>query len=264
MGTMVGSKASGIGVAPGAKWISAKGCKDKNCKTYGLTKAAEWMVCPYADNLPPRCDLGADIINNSWGGTHGFDPFFALQVRAFLEADIVPIFSSGNSGPLCGTTGSPGDQILTLSVGATDSRDALADFSARGPGPRASGFDRLKPNVVAPGVAIRSAYSTRGGLLNNRFAAISGTSMAAPAVAGVAALVRSVNPALRVEDIYRLLEDTAVRSTITAPAPSRLGTNSCDGVHWVDFPNYHYGYGRVDALAAVRAAQRRLRTSGGA
>jgi hypothetical protein len=77
----------------------------------------------------------------------------------------------GNAGPGCRTANSPGDQPGVISVGATDSSSAVASFSSHGPSAVAL---RIKPEVSAPGVNIRSA-SHRGDELT---AILSGTSMA--------------------------------------------------------------------------------------
>jgi subtilisin family serine protease len=81
IGTIAGSKVSGIGVAPGVRWIAAKGCKSSVCIAYGLgkfsnimkVKSAEWVVCPTKlDGTDPDCTKGADIVSNSWGVSNNF------------------------------------------------------------------------------------------------------------------------------------------------------------------------------------------------
>jgi subtilisin family serine protease len=82
MGTIAGSEASGVGVAPSAKWIAAKGCSTSSCSTFSLTKSAEWVgmmstpppshpaACPTrVDGTNPDCSKVPDVVNNSWGGS---------------------------------------------------------------------------------------------------------------------------------------------------------------------------------------------------
>jgi subtilisin family serine protease len=97
---------------------------------------------------------------------------------------------------------------------------------------------RLKPDVSAPGVGIRS--SLRGGAYGNK----SGTSMAGPHVAGLAALLISARPELA-GDI------DALEAAITSSALPLTTSQGCGGDSSNDVPNHTFGYGRVDALAAV-------------
>ena len=151
MGTMVGDDGdpgtNQIGVAPHAKWILAKGC----CLDTALISSGQWILAPTDLNgQNPRPDLRPDIVNNSWGGGSG-DPFFQPEVQAWIAAGIFPAFSNGNSGPACGTAGSPGDLPETYAAGAFDQNGNIAGFSSRGP----SAFGGIiKPNIAAPGVNV--------------------------------------------------------------------------------------------------------------
>jgi len=100
---------------------------------------------------------------------------------------------------------------------------------------------RLKPNVSAPGVGVRSVI--RGGT----FASFNGTSMAGPHVAGLVGLIISANPALagNVDVIEDIIEATAAPKT---------WDQDCGEYAGADVPNAVFGYGRVDALAAVKRA----------
>jgi subtilisin family serine protease len=103
------------------------------------------------------------------------------------------------------------------------------------------GSNRLKPNVSAPGVNVRSSVPGGGYELK------SGTSMAGPHVAGLVALMISANPDLagQVDTIEQIIEQTAVPKTTE---------QNCGDIPGTQVPNNTYGYGRVDALAAVEAA----------
>ncbi len=186
MGTIVGGDGPGpftpdIGVAPGARWIAAKGCEDFGCTESSLLAAGQFMLAPTdlaGENPDPA--KRPDIVSNSWGGGPG-DGFYEDIVTAWRAAGILPVFSSGNPGPACGDGGSPGDYAGAISVGATDIDDVIADFSGRGP----SVYGKVNPNVSAPGVDVTSSVPGGG------YESYSGTSMAAPHVAGTLALMLS-------------------------------------------------------------------------
>src|SRR5699024_7710558 len=132
--------------------------------------------------------------------------------------------NSGGSGSVV----SPANYPESFATGATDIRDKVADFSLRGPSP----YDKIKPDISAPGQVIRS--SIPGG----DYAENSGTSMAGPVVSGVAALLRSVDHSLSVEEMEDILTSSAVPLT---------------DEKYEESPNDGYGYGLVDALNAVLA-----------
>jgi len=236
IGTMVGGSAQGapIGVAPGARVIVAKAMgADGGGLGSNLLAAAQWMLDP--DGNPATNDFPA-AIDNSWTADDANDTWFDQVVRTWLAAGIVPVFAAGNSGPAPSTIGSPGSYPSSLAVAAVDDTRTVASFSARGPvvwqdadatGP-AAGTVLAKPDLSAPGVGIVSTVGTG-------YLSYSGTSMAAPHVAGVAALVKQANPGLSAEQIEQLLRQTA----------TDLGPPGQD-------PDY--GAGLVNALAAVSAA----------
>ncbi|KAF0692290.1 hypothetical protein As57867_016564, partial [Aphanomyces stellatus] len=165
IGTMVG--ANGIGVAPEAQWISCMGLKGKSGSTANLLKCAQFMLCPTkTDGTDADCKKGVDVVNNSWGRpTSVYDPYFETSIAAWKAANITPIFSNGNSGPVCKSTGIPGGYTTVISVGAIGSGEndptALAYFSSKG---SATSVDPLtgqtvtlvKPDVSAPGYWTRS------------------------------------------------------------------------------------------------------------
>ncbi|MYT26329.1 S8 family serine peptidase, partial [Streptomyces sp. SID7760] len=203
MGTMVGDDggANKIGVAPGARWIAAKGCETNSCSEASLLAAGQWIVAPTdLSGHNPRPDLAPHVVNNSWGSaTH--DDWYQQIVDTWRAAGIFPAFSNGNSGPGCATSGSPGDYANSYSSGAFDINGAIASFSSRGAGP--GGI--VKPNIAAPGVNVRS--SVPGGT----YEAFSGTSMASPHTAATVALLWSAAPALEgdVAQTEQLLNGTA-------------------------------------------------------
>jgi subtilisin family serine protease len=239
MGTMVGDDGAGnqIGVAPGARWIAAKGCESNQCSDFALLSSGQWVMAPTkTDGSMPRPDLRANVVNNSWGGGSG-DPFYQSTVQAWVAAGIFPQFAAGNSGPSCGSANSPGDYPESYAAGAYNISNAIASFSSRGP----SAFGGIiKPNISAPGVGVRSSVPPSG------YSSFSGTSMASPHVAGVVALLWSTNgaPALKgdIAGTRAILDSTAVDvSNLTCGGTS--GNNNV------------WGEGRLDAFAAVTKAK---------
>jgi subtilisin family serine protease len=244
MGTLVGAgnAAAGrpaVGVAPGARWITAKGCGTFLCEEADLIAAAQWMLAPTAlDGTRPRPDLRPLIVSNSWAGAGG-DPWYAGYTAAWRAAGIFPVFAAGNAGTFlqgCGSIAAPGDYADVVGVGATDRSDTITSFSLLGP----TIDGRIKPDFSAPGGSIVSAWSSGAD-----YRTLSGTSMATPHVAGVVALLWSANPALigDYDATYAILRESARRLTDTRCGDSVFG------------PNNVYGHGRVDAFAAVTRAR---------
>ncbi len=249
MGTIVGSEGSNqIGVAPAACWIGVRNMDEGNGTLFSYIEGFEWFMAPTdISGQNPDPTLAPHVINNSWYCSVGegcnesnFDVLREVvdNVRA---AGIVVVVSAGNSGPECASvTGPPGFFESSFSIGATNQQDSIAGFSSRGP-VTIDGSMRLKPDVSAPGTGVNSCVP--GGSYGTK----SGTSMAAPHVSGVVALMISANPQLagQVDEIETILEQTA----------DFLYTDQvCNDLTGGDIPNFTYGYGRVNALRAVQAA----------
>lgn len=236
-GTIAGDGGPGnrIGVAPGARWIAAKGCAVTDCPDDVLLKAMQWMLAPTdATGANPRADLRPQVINNSWGSNSGTRAVYRRLVQAWAAAGILPVFASGNSGPGCSSVNAPGSYPEAYAVGAYDSTGTIAQFSSRGTSPV---DDSTKPDISAPGVAVRSARPGGGyGLAN-------GTSMATPHVTGSVALVLSAAPGLtgQLGDLRDVLGGSA-RDADDPTCGGPPGNNNT------------YGEGRLDAYAAVAAA----------
>ncbi|WP_141784535.1 cell wall-binding repeat-containing protein [Ornithinicoccus hortensis] len=232
-GTMVGDDGSGnqIGVAPGAKWIAAAGCCPDD---EALISSMEWMLAPTpVGGGEGDTDMRPHIVNNSWGTTApSNDPFGEEIQEAWAAEGIFGVWSNGNNGPECNTSGSPGSRTINYSVGAYDVNNTIGDFSSRGPGQDGE----IKPNISAPGVNVRSSVPGDG------YANFNGTSMAAPHVSGAIALLWSSNPDLvgDIEATTELLNTTAIDT-----ADDQCGGTAED--------NPVYGEGRLDALALVEA-----------
>jgi subtilisin family serine protease len=250
MGTMIGHDGvNEIGVAPQAKWCACRNMERGNGSPFTYLECFQWFLAPTDLNgQNPDPTKAPHVINNSWfcsqgEGCNPSNTFVMEQaVNNLRLAGTVVVVSAGNSGSSCGSVANPpGYFENSFSVGATDINDTIAGFSSRGP-VTVDGSGRLKPNVSAPGVSVRSAVRFGG------YASFSGTSMAGPHVAGLVALVISANPDLagQVELIEDIIEQTAVPLFIN---------QECGGINAAtQTPNNTYGYGRVDALAAVEEA----------
>lgn len=233
-GTMVGSDGgeNQIGVAPGAKWIAANGCCPSDA---ALIESGQWMLAPTdleGNNADPT--KAPHIVNNSWGTTIPSDePFMEEIFEDWYAAGIFGVFANGNNGPGCNTSGSPGSRTINYSVGNYTSSHTIASSSSRGPGQDGE----VKPNISAPGTAVRSSVPGNG------YDSYTGTSMASPHVAGAVALVWSAAPALvgDIEGTRALLDSTAVDTEDL----------QCGGTA---AKNNVFGEGRLDALALIEAA----------
>ena len=228
----------------------------------GSTSAA--CIC---EGIQWAVDHGCDVFSLSFGGhiSVADKVLYRFTCENVLNAGVIGSISAGNSGndlnnwPVPDNVNFPGgcpppymDPVqqgnagglsCSVCVGAVDYNDVAADISSMGPVtwantrygdyPYTAGsstqFGLIRPDVCAPGVDIISAdYSSISG-----YSILSGTSMAAPCVAGCMALMLSKNPELTPADICRILEETA--------EPLAQGKSNL------------YGYGRVDVLAAVNA-----------
>lgn len=251
LGISVGDDGQGnqIGVAPGSQWIACRNMERGYGSPATYLTGFEWFLAPTDLNgHHPRPDLAPHVINNSWGCpvmegcTIENWGILETAVENLRAAGVVVVVSAGNDGPECGSVNDPAAIFPgSFSVGATNFLDTLAKFSSRGP-VTVDGSGRLKPDVVAPGVFVRSARR------NNDFMAASGTSAAAPFVAGAVALIIQANPELAGE--VALIEQILRETTVPA-----FDTVSCGGYTAADIPNPMMGYGRIDVLAAVERAR---------
>ncbi|MCK2216674.1 S8 family serine peptidase [Actinomadura sp. ATCC 31491] len=213
-GTHVASTVAGAkGVAPGAKLLDGRVL---DADGYGLSS---WII----DGMEwAAVEQHADIVNLSLGSPEPGGPLTDAVSRLSAAHGTLFVVAAGNDGcDRC--VGGPGDAPEALTVGAVDGEDRPAGFSSRGP---AGPDDAVKPDVTAPGVDITAAR-TGGGEIT-----MSGTSMAAPHVAGAAALLRQARPGLTAAELKSLLMASAVPGG-GVPADTQ-------------------GAGRIDVAAALR------------
>ncbi|MFD6756538.1 S8 family serine peptidase [Micromonospora gifhornensis] len=210
------------GVAPGARLLVGK-VLDDNGSGYDsdVIEGMEWAA-----------HSGAKVINMSLGGeaTDGTDPTSQALNDLSAQTGALFVVAAGNAGE-ARTVGSPGAATAALTVGAVDRADELAWFSSRGP---RVGDNGLKPEITAPGVGIvaaRSAGTGMGTPVGEAYTTASGTSMAAPHVAGAAAILAQQHPGWNAGK----LKDALVSTTTANP---RLTV-------------FEQGGGRVDVARAL-------------
>jgi subtilisin family serine protease len=247
-GTAVGTDGgdNSIGMAPGARWIGCRNMDRGDGTPARYTECFQFLLAPTDSNgQNPRPDLGADVISNSWGCPPSEGCTDPNVLRAVIEntraAGIFISVAAGNGGSACSTLGEvPASYEASFSVGAVSVADTIASFSSRGP-VTADGSNRMKPDIVAPGVSIRSSVPGDG------YSRFSGTSMATPHVSGAVALLWSAAPWLagHVPETEQLLRATAVPLT---------SDQQCGGIPGTAVPNPVFGWGRLDIFAAVSTA----------
>ncbi|MFN2471892.1 MAG: S8 family serine peptidase [Gaiellaceae bacterium] len=230
------------GVAPGAAIVAVK-VLDKNQKgsSSDVIAGIEWVEKNIdADSI--------DIVNLSLqaGSPCAGKDSLTDAVNRIAARGVLVTVAAGNSGPGFCTIGSPALAAGALTVGAmADTGEGgfrLASFSSRGP----TYDNRVKPDLVAPGVNIKSTCMPPAGpcIPTDPYSVRSGTSMAAPFAAGVGALMLDANVGLTGQQLKGLLMATALdwgRGADNADPTSRGA-------------DVDYGAGRLDAYAAIAAA----------
>ncbi|MFC4008045.1 S8 family serine peptidase [Nonomuraea purpurea] len=208
------------GAAPDAQLLDGRVCESGFCTYSAVLAGMQWAA-----------DQGARVVNLSLGGQDepGLDPLEEAVQRLSESHGTLFVVAAGNSGAERSVS-SPASADAALAVGAVDRTDRLADFSSKGPRVGDSG---LKPEITAPGVEITAARSNDSAG-SGPYVAMSGTSMAAPHVAGTAALLAGAHTSWKAAELKAALMGSA------RPHPQT-------GV-------FSQGAGRVDAERAATQA----------
>jgi subtilisin family serine protease len=202
---------NGVGIA-GMSW----GVSIMSVKV--LSASGGGYVSDLISGLDWARDHGAKIINISLG-TPQTSELLQEAVQRALDAGILVIASAGNSGQSGNAPSYPAAFPGVIAVGATDKDDAKASYSTSG----------SYVSISAPGTGIYSTYP--GG-----FATMSGTSMAAPHVSGMASVIWSKSPDLKASDVWETIRSTAV--DLGAP-----GTDNDFGAGRIDFTGWAKQFG---------------------
>lgn len=199
-----------IGVAPNGLWMASPAIQCSGGP--GATSALQWAINPDGD-ISTTADM-PDAINNSWRflpNAWGCNSATQQAITALEAVGVAVICAAGNDNPDF-SVGGPAyanySLVNAFAVGAispTSPTLGIADFSSRGPSVcGGTGALEIKPEVVAPGVGIRSAV--RGG----GYAVFQGTSMASPHVAGAVLLLKEAFPSASGTEIKFALYNTAI------------------------------------------------------
>ena len=229
-GTGIASGFQYVGVAPDAKFYSLKILNETgggNLENYTLAMEA-------------AVNLGVDIVSLSFGTKSPGDPEdpFCEIANDLVDAGIIVVTAAGNLGDGPGTITSPGCAINSICVGSINKDKQIATTSSRGP-VYLDGQDIIKPDILAPGVRIRSTAKSGG------YTTMSGTSMATPHIAGAVALILQSNPKFTPNKIKAVLKDTSEdlgydENTQGSGLIDVLNAIKSDDIFYIDAPDEIY------------------------
>ena len=234
-----------VGAAPGAFLINILACCDGDIED--VIQGAQWAI----EN---KDKYGIDIVTSSLGEQqlevhfdNNGDSAWSRQMDAVVEAGIITTLSAGNEfgGATfagCNTIDSPGDAQLPVTVASLDKDLGLAIYSSRG----YTSDGRVKPdvatigsNIMAPDAASSDGYTSK-----------SGTSMATPLMAGIAALMVEANPDITPAEFKDIISAHSIERDLQLLDDP--GFNDCSILE--TRPDNEFGYGQADPLAFVEAA----------
>jgi hypothetical protein len=273
-GTAMGTGGLGgffAGVAPGARLVDGKVLSDAGASVGGSTRGLEWCIAN-KNRLWPGLEQGSiwqgiDVVSMSLGstectggsGTSTGGGASSQMVNTAVNAGLVVVIATGNDNATeC--IASPAAADNSIAVGASShartlnrADDRVTSFSNEGPRDDdgdGDHLDEMKPNLVAPGAGIVSALGdpTTDGTAYHQ---LSGTSMAAPHIAGCVALLLQANPSLTPLEVRSILQNAAEHNMPSAKATGDRGQDP----YGLD-SNYDpsCGWGLADMYAAIKEA----------
>lgn len=187
-----------------------------------LDQSGAGTLFDVAEGIFWAADHGAKVINLSLGN-YAESEYLHDAIKYAYSKDIVLVAAAGNDN--IEDLGYPASYPEVMGIAALDSYQQKAEFSNYGP----------YIDVAAPGVNIASTFP------GEQYAALSGTSMASPHVAGLAGLIRSMNPKLSNEEVANIIKETA----------TDLGTAGKDP---------YYGYGEINIAKAIEKSNQGKQT----
>lgn len=204
------------GIAPGTTIVAVKAMRaDGSGATSDIMSAMQWLV----DNTRKYNIKVACLSLGSSANSLAREDAMVRGVEALWDMGIVVVVAAGNDGPGGSTINVPGISSKVITVGASDDKrtvnpldDDIASFSSRGPVGR-----RVKPDLVAPGVNVISVSSNTAYRPGSKYTmgssvykSMSGTSVAAPVVAGLAALLLQLDPSMNPDAVKSKLMSGAI------------------------------------------------------
>ena len=234
-----------VGAAPGAFLINLLACCDGDIED--VIQGAQWAI----DN---KDKYGIDIVTSSLGEQQleiHFDndgsSAWSRQMDSVVEAGIITTLSAGNEfgGATfagCNTIDSPGDANLPVTVASLDKDLGLAIYSSRG----YTSDGRVKPDVATIGSSIMAPDAAT----SDGYTSKSGTSMATPLMAGIAALMVEANPDITPTEFKDIISAHSIERDLQLLDDP--GFNDCSILE--TRPDNEFGFGQADPLAFVEAA----------
>ena len=239
-----GSSGTYSGVAPQANLVGVIALDGGSGDEQDLLRAVDWTI-------QNKDRFSIDVMSLSLGGvitipgaTNTGSSSISQALDTAVEAGIVTVVAIGNGNLGIAAHPSsisyPGDSEKAITVGSVNDEHNREIYSSRGP----TGDGRLKPDVMAPGGAIMSASAGSG----DGYVSYSGTSMATPHVAGVAALLIQANP-----DVEPTQSSDYVKQILRETSDHKVPLDIDCGELFT--PNNCYGWGTVELIGAVSRAQ---------
>lgn len=242
-GTMVmgvinggGNGGTAIGMAPGARWVGVKIFRDNGYASLSAIHLGfQWLLDPDGN---PATDDAPNVVNGSWGfaNINGCSTEFTRDIQVLNDAGIATVFAAGNYGPNQYTSVSPANDPAAASAGAIDSGGNVSGFSSRGP---SACTGSVYPLLSAPGVDVKTADLTYGGVLPNSYSVVSGTSFATAHLTGALALLAGAFPQATPAELV---------STLRASARD-LGQIGADNAYGAGLVQLRAAYDRLAAQA---------------
>ena len=234
-----------VGAAPGAWLINILACCDGDIED--IMQGAQWAI----DN---KEKYGINILTSSLGEQqfeihvdNDGSSAWSRQMDAVVEAGIITTLSAGNEfgGATfagCNTIDSPGDAALPVTVASLDKDLGLAIYSSRG----YTSDMRVKPDVATIGSSIMAPDAAT----SDGYTSKSGTSMATPLMAGIAALMVQANPDITPSEFKDIIAAYSIeREIVLLDDP---GFNDCSVIE--TRPDNEFGYGQADPVVFVEVA----------